>query len=304
MNTMKKLWLLVLVALVVACSTPPLEPVETTQQPLYSHTPGTTQLYTASNGLRFALWLPPQYDGLTPMPVLYWLHGKQVLGTPIDNVLTAQSNQVVPHVLSAINTGKMRPVMVVFPWGGYESWYVDACGVTWPWETMFGELVLDVEANTAAIGDRAHRMTGGFSMGAHGALRQAAKNPNSFVAVLAAAGPKVDHATVTWNPNELQSYADAFCSSSSNFAANSPYTWHQTNAVTIQTLPVKERLICGTADGTVNSFRAFKNKLVSQLALTPSWAEYAGISHQQAPLLQADAGASFTYLEAAMAATE
>lgn len=312
MNMFKKLWLLILTLAVVSCGAPPTE--ERTAQvssALYSHTPGTTQLYWSTPGptgiaVRFALWLPPQFDGVAQMPLLVWLHGKQSVTANPDQVVQQQANQVVPALSSAISTGKIRPTMIAFPWGGAESWYNDSCsGTYWPIETMLiQEFIPDLEANLPVFGDREHRLMGGFSMGGHGALKFAAKYPSMFLAVVSGAAPKPDPSTAQWPTNELAGYQAAFCSSPTNFAASAPLTQYQNNVSVIQGLPMETRMIVGGADGTRIALNAFKNKLINQLGFVLNgnveYREYAGIGHQQGPLLTADGGASFQFLEGLM----
>lgn len=305
----KRLLIVLLTFVAVACGVPPLEPAENTavsQQHLYSHTPGTTKLYTSAPGaitgqsVRFALWLPPQYNGVTPVPWILWLHGKQLTTAIPDQVITQQANQVVPSLSAAIAAGKIEPVAIAFPWGGWESWYNDSCSTPdWPIETMLvQELIPDIEANVATYGDRAHRVIAGFSMGGHGALKLGAKNPNLFVGVLSGAAPKPDPNAVQWPANELDGYEAAFCSLPANFAASAPLTQYQANTAAILSLPLPTRMIVGGADGTRFALATFKNKLVNNLGLgaVVQYQEVPGVAHTLGPLLQGDGGTSWKFV--------
>ena len=298
---MKRILLLILTLLSVACSAAPTqERFDQVQERIYSQTStGAPAIYTftsvAGHTVRFSLWLPPQYDGVTQLPVLYWFHGQQLAGSDPNTVISQVANQVVPQLSSAISTGKIRPTILVIPWAGAASWYVNACNGLWPIEDMIiDELVPHIEANVAALTDGDHRLTGGFSAGAHGALRYYAKHVGMFAGVVAAAAPKADPAIATWNQSEMAAYQAAFCSRPTIFAADAPLTWYQAN------LPQNTRLIVGGADPTLNGFQIFKNKLVNQLGLAPQWFVAPGVAHSQLPLLQADAGVSFEFYEGLM----
>jgi len=83
----------------------------------------TLSIPSPSNGgeLLFAIYLPPQYE-VNPsarFPTVYCLHG--LSGNPIS-----RSRQVVPSLGASIATGKIQPMIYVFPDGQRNSFYADA----------------------------------------------------------------------------------------------------------------------------------------------------------------------------------
>jgi endo-1,4-beta-xylanase len=132
----------------------------------------------------FCLYLPPQYEKEPNrrFPVVYFLHGST--GTESSDAGFAR------YVDAAISSGRVAPVIYVFPNGGAGSFYRD-----WPdsyvrAETMLiRELIPFIDQHVRTIDQSSARGICGFSMGGSGAIRLVLKYPGLFctAASLAAA---------------------------------------------------------------------------------------------------------------------
>ena len=144
------------------------------------------------------VWLPPGYqpDRARAYPVLYLLHGgggghfqwtspqypPHIDGKPVlDHAIDPDPTDATP--------GTPFPGIVVMPDGGWVGWFTDWAGGTDggfapQWETFhIDQLVPWVDANFNTNGRRSGRAIAGVSMGGHGALMYATRNPLTFSAV-------------------------------------------------------------------------------------------------------------------------
>jgi len=133
---------------------------------------------------RVTIYLPPGYDeGKKRYPVLYFLHGF----TWSDSLMIAVSN--FDKLLDkAINTKKIRPVIVVMPdhYTLYRgSWYTNST-LTGKWADFSGkDLVTYIDKNYRTIPNRESRGVAGHSMGGQGAIKMGMLFPEVFSSVYA-----------------------------------------------------------------------------------------------------------------------
>ena len=145
---------------------------------------GTIESASMRRTVGFNIYLPPQYEKEPDrrFPVVYFLHG--TTGTESSDAGLAK------RVDEAISSGRIAPVIYVFPNGGSGSYYRD-----WPEsyvraETMLiHELLPFVDQHYRTIDRPSARGICGFSMGGSGAIRLVLKSPGLFctAASLAAA---------------------------------------------------------------------------------------------------------------------
>jgi enterochelin esterase-like enzyme len=145
---------------------------------------GTIESASMRRTVGFNIYLPPQYEKEPGrrFPVVYFLHG--TTGTESSDAGLARS------VDAEISSGRIAPVIYVFPNGGSGSYYRD-----WPEnyvraETMLiRELLPFVDQHYRTIDRSLARGICGFSMGGSGAIRLVLKYPGLFctAAALAAA---------------------------------------------------------------------------------------------------------------------
>jgi len=115
--------------------------------------------------------LPENYSLKKRYPVVYLLHGYS------DNYATWIKNVPAIKTLST-----EHQFIVVCPDGGYSSWYFDS-----PIDSVFQyesyitrDLLTYVDTHYSTIPDRTARAITGISMGGHGALYLAMRNPKLF----------------------------------------------------------------------------------------------------------------------------
>jgi len=133
---------------------------------------------------RLSIYLPPGYDnGNQRYPTIYFLHG-----------FATDDNDMLKYVAfknlldSAISSGKLRPVILVFPNSDtkYRGSFYTNSTVTGNWADYIGKDVVNyVDKNFRTIPDRNSRGLSGHSMGGNGALKIAMLYANTFSAVYA-----------------------------------------------------------------------------------------------------------------------
>jgi S-formylglutathione hydrolase FrmB len=140
--------------------------------------PGTASLGAIDP--RVLVMLPAAYDHLTPLPVVYLLHG---VG---DTYETWVKNTDVETFAAT------RRAIVVMPDGGKgleAGWYSDWHDGSRRWETFHTDvLVRWVDATFATAPDATHRAVAGISMGGFGAMYYAAAHRDVFGAAASISG--------------------------------------------------------------------------------------------------------------------
>lgn len=139
--------------------------------------PGIDSLGTIDARVRIVF--PTAYDGVTPLPVVYLLHG---VG---DTWKTWVANTDVATF--AADEG----AIVVMPDGGKSpeaGWYSDWVDGSRKWETFHTDVLVHwIDSNFATGGD-GHRAVAGLSMGGFGALTYAGRHPGLFSAAASFSG--------------------------------------------------------------------------------------------------------------------
>lgn len=115
--------------------------------------------------------LPENYSARKHYPVVYLLHGYS------DNY--AKWVKTVPAIKTLSTEHQF---IIVCPDGGYSSWYLDSpIDSTFQYESYITkDLLAFVDTHYSTIPDRNGRAITGLSMGGHGALYLAIRNPNLF----------------------------------------------------------------------------------------------------------------------------
>jgi S-formylglutathione hydrolase FrmB len=131
--------------------------------------------------ISFAVVLPDVYHE-EPLPVMYLLHG---FSDKFDGWLKLPPDKMLVHKMA--DTYKM---IIVCPDGGYGSWYLNSpIKKDSQYESfIIKELIPYVDKNYKTLAKRESRVIVGLSMGGHGALTLAAKNPELFVGAGSIAG--------------------------------------------------------------------------------------------------------------------
>lgn len=160
--------------------------------------------------MRFAIYLPPQAeDG--PVPVLYWLSG---LTCNEQNFITKAGAQryAAEHGIAIVCPDTSPRGDDVADAEGYDlgkgaGFYVNATQAPWAAHYRMHDYVVDelpalVEANFPVTASRA---ISGHSMGGHGALVLALRNPGRYRSV-SAFSPIVAPSRVPWGEKALAAY--------------------------------------------------------------------------------------------------
>ena len=160
--------------------------------------------------MRFGLFLPPQaQDG--PVPVLYWLSG---LTCTEQNFITKAGAQryAAEHGIALVAPDTSPRGDGVADAEGYDiglgaGFYVNATQAPWSAHYRMYDYVVDelptlIEANFAV---NAARAISGHSMGGHGALVAALRNPGRYRSV-SAFSPIVAPSQVSWGQKAFTAY--------------------------------------------------------------------------------------------------
>ena len=146
---------------------------------------GTFFSRDAHHPVSYHIYVPDAYN-VRPgkrFPVLYWLHGS---GGNLNALPT-----LAAYFDEAIRSGKIPPILVVFPNGMAESMWCDSKDGSVPMESVLvKELVQYIDSRYRTFASREKRMIEGFSMGGYGAARLGFKYSELFGAVsMLGAGP-------------------------------------------------------------------------------------------------------------------
>jgi enterochelin esterase-like enzyme len=164
---------------------------------------GTIESASMRRTVGYNIYLPPQYEKEPDrrFPVVYYLHGST--GTESSDAGFAR------YVDAAIASGRITPVIYVFPNGGADSYYRDWPGNYVRAETMLiRELLPFIDQHYRTIDRSSARGICGFSMGGSGAIRLVLKYPGLFctAAALAAA---IDKAPEDFSGDNCYQHASA-----------------------------------------------------------------------------------------------
>ena len=174
-------------------------------QGVYEHTS-----VTLGCTMRFAIYLPPQAEH-GPVPVLYWLSG---LTCNEQNFITKAGAQryAAEHGIAIVCPDTSPRGDDVADAEGYDlgkgaGFYVNATQAPWAAHYRMHDYVVDelpalVEANFPVTASRA---ISGHSMGGHGALVLALRNPGRYRSV-SAFSPIVAPSQVPWGEKALTAY--------------------------------------------------------------------------------------------------
>jgi len=243
----------------------------------------TPEVYEVEKGRRF--------------PVLYWLHGT---GGGLAGIAPVSS-----WFDAAIRSGKMPPVVVVFPNGLATSMWCDSKDGAVPMETIVvKELVPHVDATFRTIAKREGRIVEGFSMGGYGAARLGMKFPMVFGALSCLAGGPLDldfqGPRTKANPAEREHILrTTFGGDLDYFRAQSPLTLAENHAAAVRG-KVIVRVAVGSRDFTAALNRDFTSHL-KKLQIVHTYVEVPGVGHETLPLLRGLGDEQWQFYRSALA---
>ena len=157
--------------------------------------------------INFAIYIPPGYEsGDQHYPVLYFLHGRNgnhlLYWAAISNKIPEANGDAGDWLNELITAGKIPPMIIVTPDDSDGYW-----GETN--ETMITEeLIAYIDSNWRTIPNRSGRGIEGFSMGAMGASRYAARNSDLFCSTIIMSMPDAEPQISFWQDNRMNILAD------------------------------------------------------------------------------------------------
>jgi len=251
----------------------------------------------AKSEVSYHIYTPELYDieKKRHFPVLYWLHGHGggLKGMPY----------LVKHFDLAIRTGKMPPMLIVFPNGMFESMWCNSKDGKVPMETVVvKELVPHIDATFRTIDSREGRLIEGFSMGGYGAARLGFKYHDIFCAVsILGAGPLQQTFTASVGPKSMADFRTrvlqtVYGSDQDYFKAQSPWVLAEQNAAAIGS-KTRVRQVVGDRDETLNFNRDFDTHL-TRLGISHTFTVLPNIAHNTMPLLDALGEANWKFYSA------
>ena len=240
---------------------------------------------TAGQQVSCYVFTPANYDleQERRFPVLYWLHGSGG-STP------AAAAQVARRYDEAMQTGKIPPMIMVFPNGLPMGMWCDWKDGTVKLETMvIKEIVPHIDLSYRTLGARAGRIIEGFSMGGYGAARLGFKYPHLFAAVsLLGAGPlQLDftEAPRAGPKGRDRVLGTVYGGDMSYFQAQSPWRIAEQKADKLRS-GLLIRQIIGDRDETLRFNREFKQHL-DALKIPHTYRQLPGIPHDPNLVLNA-----------------
>jgi S-formylglutathione hydrolase FrmB len=198
----------------------------------------TFQSAAVGSPVSYHIYTPEICDSATTQlfPVVYWLHGTGGSGPGLT--------RLAARLDSAIRSGKIPPMLVVFPNGLLLGMWVDWKSGRVPMETVvIKELIPHIDATFRTIASREGRLIEGFSMGGYGAARLAFKYPHIFAAAsLLAPGPMQEELTAASSnrttPEQTRMVLDTIYGGDQDyFKAQSPWQLAERNVEAVRRLP-------------------------------------------------------------------
>lgn len=208
----------------------------------------------------YHVYLPKVYEQekSKKFPVLYWLHGS---GGGLQGIRPASG-----FFDQAIESGKIPPMIIVFPNSFANGMWCDSADGKRPIETIVvKEFIPEVDAKFRTIAKREGRIVEGFSMGGYGAGRLGFKYPKVFAGISMLAGGPLDldfkgpraEANPALRDRILES---VYGGKMENFKAQSPWTIAESNASKFKK-GSNIRICIGEEDFTLPANREFSAHL-------------------------------------------
>ena len=279
-RVMSPLPLLSLFALIVVLPTPVIgQYINPPSKKVLKNTLGLSHHTLESKAMRrnvgFNVILPAGYEKANVRhPVVYWLHGGG--GNESSNLFIAKTWRET-------YTAKPAPILV-FP-AAFRSGYMDHHDGKTMVETMIiRELIPHIDTVFRTIAKREGRAVHGFSMGASGCLKFAAKYPDMFCAAMAYGGGALD-LEKTKNQWVLDILKRNLNADPKRIRQNNTYHFIKKNGDAIRKADIRFLMICGKKDSWAKSAKDFhaylkSHKIRSNLTLVPKVGHNLRLLHQ------------------------
>jgi enterochelin esterase-like enzyme len=232
----------------------------------------------AGRPVSYHVYLPPVYATMPDwrFPVLYWLHGS---GAGVTGVAP-----LCRFFGDAIETGKIPPMIIVFPNGLPNGMWCDSKDGATPMESiLIDDLIPHVDQALRTVATRDGRMIEGFSMGGYGAGRLGLKFADHFRAFsMFGAGPlQIDFLAIDPNlqpmPLRQMLFATVYGSDMNYYEAQTPWRLAEQRADSLP-LPLSIRVILGDQDSMLENNRALHARFLD-LGIAHEYRELPEIGH-------------------------
>ncbi len=244
----------------------------------------------------YHVYTPAAYaaDPARRFPVLYWLHGT-------NSVLTGIS-PMSSWFDSAISSGRIPPMIVVFPNGLGTGMWCNWAAQPVPVEDMvIRDLLPEVDARFRTIAARHGRIIEGFSMGGYGAARLGFRYNHLFGGIsMLAAGPlqldfTLDQPGSPVSPAQrAQIFQDVYGNDPAIFLAQSPWMLAELNRPALLAAGTPIRQLIGGADFTLPANLDFHARM-DALSIPHGFFNPPGIGHDVLALFGAYGEANWAF---------
>jgi S-formylglutathione hydrolase FrmB len=246
---------------------------------------GTFESTQARSRVSYHVYVPDEYgvDPTRRFPVLYWLHGT---GGGLDGIPA-----LARHFGDGMRSGRIPPMLIVFPNGLTHSMWTDSKDGSVPMETVVvGELVPHIDSAFRTLETRESRIVEGFSMGGHGAGRFGFRYHDVFgtISMLAAGPLDLDFRgpRALANPAERDMiFREVYGGDIDYYRAESPWMLAERHAESLR-MGSRLRIVVGERDVMLPINRAFHEHLTA-LRIPHSFVVLPDIGHQPMALLTA-----------------
>ncbi|WP_203258953.1 alpha/beta hydrolase [Hyunsoonleella ulvae] len=127
-----------------------------------------------NRGVKYNIYLPPNYDTIKTYPTIYYLHG---FG---GNNNSLHTKRFIKQIDSLIVKDSFPETIIIAPNGG-KSWYIDDYAGKEKYATMFiSEFIPEMKKKYVLTESSQKTVVMGLSMGGFGALRFTMLNPEEF----------------------------------------------------------------------------------------------------------------------------
>lgn len=200
-----------------------VNPVPASVRDLVSHSKFASKL--AGEDVGYTILLPPGYDAPANADqryaTVYYLHG----GRPGSE---AKGANLAKYIHSAMESGRIPPMIYVFPNGGPVSHYnVPARPEAIGKDVFIEELIPHIDATYRTMADREHRGLEGFSQGGRGTARIGFRHPELFCSIAPGGGghateKRISESGGEENPNLVFAEGDNTYDLARKYAATTP----------------------------------------------------------------------------------
>ncbi len=258
----------------------------------------TFESAAAKTKVSYHIYTPKAYDREMGrrFPVLYWLHGS---GGGLEGIAPLSG-----FFQEAMQSGKIPPMLIIFPNGMASSMWCDSKDGLVPMEqVVIRDLIPHIDKSFRTVTNRSGRIVEGFSMGGYGAARLGFKYPELFGTVSILAGGPLDidfkGPRATENPGERKRILlTTFGGDLEDYRAKSPLTIAKAKANDIHGNS-RVRVAVGKLDFTAELNQSFSEQMKNH-GIDHAFKLVPGVGHNTIALLKGLGESNWDFYKAAL----